>query len=105
METRRTTAVVLCLIMLLSGCLNQSENVEVPDVVLPDDWATIAARTVAAPQLHAYEDCEELETSLKRSIEEESRVSLLQSVADQYPYFGSPLIGVPDSIVLDASSI
>ena len=57
METRRTTAIVLCLIMLLSGCLNQSENVEVPDVVLPDDWATITARTVAAPPLHAYEDC------------------------------------------------
>ena len=103
METRRTTAIVLCLIMLLSGCLNQSENVEVPDVVLPDDWATITARTVAAPQLHAYEDCEELEASLKRSIEEESRVSLLQSVADQYPYFGSPLIGVPEMAAEDGA--
>ena len=54
-------------------------------------------------ELHAYEDCEALEASLKRSIEEESRVSLLQSVADQYPYFGSPLIGVPEMAAEDGA--
>tara|TARA_B100000524_G_scaffold22031_1_gene11240 strand:- start:1607 stop:3961 length:2355 start_codon:yes stop_codon:yes gene_type:complete len=72
--------------MLLAGCLNVTENVEVPDVVLPDDWSSITARTVASPQLFAYDDCEELEQSLKQSIEEEYRIQLLQAVSNPYFY-------------------
>ena len=86
MQNKQLTAVALCLTMLLAGCLNVSENVEVPDVVLPDDWSTITARTVASPQLFAYDDCEDLESSLKQSIEEQYRVELLQAVAEQYYY-------------------
>ena len=72
--------------MLLAGCLNVTDNVEVPDVVLPDDWSTITARTVASPQLFAYDDCDELEQSLKQSIEEQYRIELMQAVAEQYYY-------------------
>ena len=82
------TAFALCLTMLLAGCLNVTENVEVPDVELPEDWSTITARTVASPQLFAYDDCEALEQSLKQSIEEEYRVEILQAVAEQYHHGG-----------------
>ena len=53
-----------------------------------DDWSTITARTVASPQLFAYDDCEELEQSLKQSLEEEYRIQLLQAVAETYYYGG-----------------
>ena len=79
-------ALGLCLTMLMAGCLNVTENVEVPDVVLPEDWSAITARTVASPQLFSYDDCEELEQSLKQSIEEEYRIQLLQAVSDPYFY-------------------
>ena len=82
MDRKPFLALGLCLTMLLAGCLNVTENVEVPDVVLPDDWSAITARTVASPQLFAYDDCEELEQSLKQSIEEEYRIQLLQAVSD-----------------------
>ena len=88
MERTPLIAIGLCLTMLLAGCLNPVENVEVPDVALPDDWSTITARTVASPQLFAYDDCEELEQSLKQSLEEEYRIQLLQAVAETYYYGG-----------------
>ena len=86
MDRKPLLALGLCITMLLAGCLNVTENVEVPDVVLPDDWSSITARTVASPQLFAYDDCEELEQSLKQSIEEEYRIQLLQAVSDPYFY-------------------
>jgi len=86
MQNKAVTAVALVLTLLLAGCLNVDPDVEVPDVVLPDDWSTITARTVASPQLFAYDDCDDLEASLKRSIEEQYRVELLQAVAEQYSY-------------------
>ena len=105
MEKKRITAVALVLTMLLSGCLNVDPDVDVPDVVLPDDWSTITARTVASPQLFAYDDCDELETSLKQSIEEQYRVELLQAVAEQYDYrnvwFDDAEMAVDDSAAAD----
>jgi len=105
MENKQLTAVALVLTMLLSGCLNVDANVEVPDVVLPDDWSNITARTVASPQLFAYDDCDELETSLKRSIEEQYRVELLQAVAEQYDYrnvwFDGAEMAMDDSATAD----
>ena len=86
MERTPIVALGLCLTMLMAGCLNVTENVEVSDVVLPEDWSAITARTVASPQLFAYDDCEELEQSLKQSIEEEYRIQLLQAVSDPYLY-------------------
>ena len=86
MDRKPLLALGLCITMLLAGCLSVTENVEVPDVVLPDDWSSITARTVASPQLFAYDDCEELEQSLKQSIEEEYRIQLLQAVSNPYFY-------------------
>lgn len=109
MDRKPLLALGLCLTMLLAGCLNVTENVEVPDVVLPDDWSSITARTVASPQLFAYDDCEELEQSLKQSIEEQYRVELLQAVAEEY-YYGDIMwaedaeMAMDDGAVADTSS-
>ena len=86
MDNKRFTAMFLVITMLLAGCLNADPDVDVPDVVLPDDWSTITSRTVASPQLFAYEDCEALERALKQSIEEQHRIEILQAVAEQYDY-------------------
>ena len=108
MERTPLVAIGLCLTMLMAGCLNVTENVEVPDVVLPNDWSTITARTVASPQLFAYDDCDELERSLKQSIEEEYRVDLLQAVAEQYDYggvwFDGAEMAMDDGAVADSST-
>ena len=96
MLTKQLTALTLCLTMLMAGCLNASENVEVPDVVLPEDWSTITARTVASPQLSGFDDCEALEVSLKQSIEEQYRVEIMQAVAEQY-FYGDFLRAEEDS--------
>ncbi len=88
MNRKQTVALGLILTMLMSGCLSYEGEVEVPDVELPEDWSTTAFRTVTSPQLYAYDDCEDLERQLKRSIEEEYRVMLLQAVAEQYYYGG-----------------
>lgn len=88
MNRKQTVALGLILTMLMSGCLSYEGEVEVPDVELPEDWSTTAFRTVTSPQLYVYDDCEDLERQLKRSIEEEYRVMLLQAVAEQYYYGG-----------------
>ncbi len=88
MNRKQAVALGLILTMLMSGCLSYEGEVEVPDVELPEDWSTTAFRTVTSPQLYAYDDCEDLERELKRSIEEEYRVMLLQAVAEQYYYGG-----------------
>ena len=108
MENRRITAIALVLTMLLSGCLNADPEVEVPDVALPDDWSTITARTMASPQLLGYDDCDDLEASLKQSIEEQHRVELLQAVAEQYDYrnvwFDGAEMAMDDGAVADSST-
>ena len=52
MDNKRFTAMFLVITMLLAGCLNADPDVEVPDVVLPDDWSTIMSRTVALSLIH-----------------------------------------------------
>ncbi|MCH1616968.1 MAG: beta-propeller domain-containing protein [Candidatus Poseidonia sp.] len=104
MERTPFVALGLCLTMLLAGCLNVTENVEVPDVVLPDDWSTITARTMASPQLFAYDDCEELEQSLKQSIEEQYRVELMQAVAEQY-YYGDMMWAEDAEMAMDDGAV
>ena len=73
MERTKFVAVALVMSMLMSGCLSYEGDVEVPDVILPDDWMTGPSRTISSPQLYAYDDCEDLEQALKQSLEEEYR--------------------------------
>lgn len=88
MQRKQVVALALVASMLMSGCLSYEGDVEVPDVILPDDWSTVPSRTVSSPQLYAYDDCDDLERALKQSLNEEYRTQLLQAVAEQYYYGG-----------------
>ena len=59
-----------------------------PAIELPDDWSSTVQRTVSNPQLSQFSDCDELERTLKLSIEEETRASVLQAIEEQYAYGG-----------------
>ena len=89
MKQKKTLSLFLVSLFLLSGCLNLADpSVEVPDVELPDDWTDVTQRSIASPHLSQYDDCEDLEESLKFSIEEEYRIQLLQAVEEEYYYRG-----------------
>ena len=49
MDNKRFTAMFLVITMLLAGCLNADPDVDVPDVVLPDDWSTIVTNRGQPP--------------------------------------------------------
>lgn len=104
MNAKQSVAVGLILTMLMSGCLSYEGEVEVPDVVLPDDWSTITARTISSPQLFAYDDCEDLERQLKRSLEEEYRTLLLQAVEETYYYGGGVWLEDGAEMAMDDAS-
>ena len=102
MKGKKTLAISLISLFLFSGCLGIVDpEVNVPDVVLPDDWSTIPSRTVASPQLFSYDDCQDLEEALKQSIEEEYRIQLLQAVQEQYSYGG---VGIWDDVAFAEDS-
>ena len=73
--------------MVTSGCLgladSEKESYEMAEIDLGD----ITKRSIGSPNLEVYSNCEELETALKSSIEEEARTSLLQAVDEVY-YWG-----------------
>ena len=78
-------------------------DVEVPEVTLPDNWSEIPARSIGSPQLVGYDDCEDLEQSLKFSIEEEYRIQLLQAAAEEY-YYGGGMWEDDMEMVADSAS-
>jgi hypothetical protein len=66
MKEHKTLVVLVLGMMLVSGCTGViDEPIDVPDVTLPSDWSTSVSRTVNNPQLSGFDDCEELENSLK----------------------------------------
>lgn len=105
MKHQPAIAVLLMLMFFGAGCLSAIEpDVEVPDVTLPDNWSEIPARSIGSPQLQGYDDCEDLERSLKNSIEEEYRIQLLQAAAEQYYYGGIIRIEGDMEMVADTAS-
>jgi len=105
MKQKKALAVFLVSLFLLSGCLNAVDsNVEVPDVTLPDDWSTVVQRSAASPHLSQYDDCEDLEESLKSSIEEEYRIQLLQAVEEEYYYGGGGMWLDDDMVMADGAA-
>ena len=103
MNRNMLLAVCLCASMLASGCLNYQGEVEIPEVVLPDDWNDTTQRSASSPQLTAFDDCDDLENALKRSLEEEYRTMLLQAVAEQY-YYGGIFFGDDEMAMDDAAA-
>ena len=86
---KRVFAVLVLAMFFLSGCLGAIDNVSEDDfelIELPDGWGDLAQRSIGNPHLTAYDTCAELEDALKRSLEQEMRVQLLQAVEDQYNY-------------------
>ena len=79
-------AVVLVLIMVMSGCTGLFDSEDTYEMV-PTDLGDVAKRSIGSPNLEVFSDCDELENALKQSIEEEARTSLLQAVDDVY-YWG-----------------
>ena len=91
MKGHKTLAISLVSLFLFSGCLgvvDPQPEIEMPAIELPDDWSSTVQRTVSNPQLSQFSDCDELERTLKLSIEEETRASVLQAIEEQYAYGG-----------------
>jgi len=87
MNEHKALAISLVSLFLFSGCLGAVDPaVEVPGIELPDDWGVTVARTVSSPQLSQFSDCDELETALKLSLEEEAKTQILQAIEEQYTY-------------------
>lgn len=82
-------AVFLVLLIPLSGCtgiIDESKK-EDTDLILNIDLGDSVKRTIGAPHLQTYDDCNELENALKASIEEETRTNLIQAVEEVW-YWG-----------------
>ena len=105
MHSKQMLAVMMMMLFFGAGCLNAIEpSVEVPDVELPNDWSDIPARSIGSPQLQGYDDCEDLEQSLKSSLEEEYRIQLLQAAAEEYYYGGGMWLEDDMEMVSDTAS-
>ena len=105
MHSKQMLAVMMMMLFFGAGCLNAIEpSVEVPDVELPNDWSDIPARSIGSPQLQGYDDCEDLERSLKYSLEEEYRIQLLQAAAEEYYYGGGIWMEDDMEMVADTAS-
>tara|TARA_B100000459_G_scaffold147478_1_gene117682 strand:- start:2998 stop:5355 length:2358 start_codon:yes stop_codon:yes gene_type:complete len=104
MKQKKMMSFFLVSLFLMSGCLNFADpSVDVPDVELPDDWTDIPQRSIANPHLSQYADCEDLEASLKLSIEEEYRIQLLQAVDEEY-YSGGGMWLEDDMVMADGAA-
>ena len=104
MNRRVLLAPLLVLLMLSAGCLGVVDEITDPDmqpIELPEGWADMTERSIASPSLVAYEGCEDLEASLKRSLEQEIRVQLLQAVEEIYFYGWG---WAEDDMVMDAEA-
>jgi len=75
----------MVLLMSLSGCTGIVDKDEDPGYkIVPVDLEDTVVRAAGSPTLTSYIDCDELETELKLSIEEEARTNLLQAVEEVY---------------------
>ena len=88
MQAKKLMAVLMISLCFTAGWLGALEDeVEIPEIDLPLDWMTIAPRAVSTPELIEFDDCDDLEASLKDVILEDYRIQLLQAVEEQYYYF------------------
>ena len=90
--SRTSSVVSIILLLSLSGCLGVIEEiteetpiddiVEIPEIIteIPTEWDIITPRVPSSPTLAPFTDCQELETELKSTILEETRIQLIQAV-------------------------
>ena len=87
MQRKKIMAMLMISLFFTVGCLGALEDeVEIPDIDLPLDWKTIVPRAVLSPDLIEFDDCDDLEASLKDVILEDYRIQLLQAVEEQFYY-------------------
>ena len=93
MQRKKIMAMLMISLFFTAGCLGALEDeVEILDIDLPLDWKTIVPRAVSTPELIEFNDCDDLEDSLKDVIREDYRIQLLQAVEEQYYYFWDCLL-------------
>ena len=86
--TAPTLAFFLVALMSLSGCTGIIDT-EIDDIVTVELEEPVEfTRALGSPQLQIFQDCMSLEETLKASIEEEARTSLMQAVDEVYYYGG-----------------
>ena len=85
--SRPIIAILLVFLMATSGCLGTSKDDKKSHELVSVDLGEETKRSIGSPNLKVYDDCTELESSLKSSILEEARTSLLQAVEEEY-YWG-----------------
>ncbi len=96
----------MVLLMTLSGCLNLAadDNDDAEPIYLNPYLGEEVKRVFGSPDLQSFDDCDTLETALKRTIEEETRTSLMQAVEEQYYYWGGGWLEDDAEMAMDASS-
>ncbi len=96
----------MVLLMTLSGCLNLAadDNDDAEPIYLNPYLGEEVKRVFGSPDLQSFDDCDTLEMALKRTIEEETRTSLMQAVEEQYYYWGGGWLEDDAEMAMDASS-
>ena len=96
----------MVLLMSLSGCLNLAadDNDVAEPIYLNPYLGEEVKRVFGSPDLQSFDDCDTLEMALKRTIEEETRTSLMQAVEEQYYYWGGGWLEDDVEMAMDASS-
>ena len=96
----------MILLMTLSGCLNLAadDNDDAEPIYLNPYLGEEVKRVFGSPDLQSFDDCDTLEMALKRTIEEETRTSLMQAVEEQYYYWGGGWLEDDAEMAMDASS-
>ena len=86
-SSRFLLAIFLTSLMLVPGCTQLFDRaIDDEGINVPINLGEGIFRTLGTPDLHTYDDCDQLEQSLKSTIEEEMRTSLLQAVDETYYY-------------------
>ncbi len=92
---------LLALNMLLAGCTSifdetgESDNTDNSELKYD---TTLISRSLGAPELIGFDNCEDLGSSIKETIFHEYEVQLQQSVEEVYNYWGG---GFDDAVMMD----
>lgn len=97
-------AISLVAIMLLSGCLGVFDGDDSNHDFVEIDLGDAMKRSIGSPYLESFSDCEELESALKISIEEEAKTSILQAVEDVYYWGGGMWLEGDAEMAMDDGS-
>ena len=100
--TTSTLAIFLVLLMGMSGCTGvfDDSSDEEEQIILNPELGEQTKRAIGSPNLLTYSDCSDLEESLKLSIEEETRTSLIQAIDEVYYWGGG---WMEDDMVMESS--